>query len=78
MKNQYITLCPYCGSETRRIGEDGIDVCPECDQVVEGSTIQALLLDEDQEKHCDVCKSNMAEVLIKDQRVCINCVDKIL
>ena len=37
--NDTVPCCPYCGEEVSHVGEDGIDVCRECDTVVEGATL---------------------------------------
>ena len=33
-----ITICNYCDNEVRRITDDYIDYCDECEIVVEGDT----------------------------------------
>ena len=38
-ENEYTTICPYCFSEAKQVGEDGIDVCSEDCGIIEGSAI---------------------------------------
>ena len=40
-----MTVCPYCLNEVYRAAPDAIEVCRECERVVEGRTIE--LEDED-------------------------------
>ena len=34
-----ILVCPYCYSEVKKVGEDGIDTCPDGCGIIEGSAI---------------------------------------
>lgn len=34
-----VSCCPFCGGEITHRGEDGIDYCPDCQTVTEGSTL---------------------------------------
>jgi hypothetical protein len=36
--DQDIIIHKSCGSEINRIGEDGIDYCPDCEHICEGET----------------------------------------
>jgi hypothetical protein len=38
-----IDACPDCSAEIQRLAPDGLDFCPDCERITEGSTVQLFI-----------------------------------